>query len=85
MFGLQQQLMLSVSARAVILNWGVILVKLLILLPISLGAQLRNQHHICISQHWQHGRRTPVSLETGKGNSLGSLSLLMPKAELICH
>jgi WD40 repeat protein len=51
-----QQLMLSVSAGTVIRNWRMMLVKQPILLRISLGAQLLHQHHICTSQHWQHGR-----------------------------
>jgi len=41
---LQQLLMLFVSAGTIFQNWRMKLVKLLILLPISLEAQLRNQH-----------------------------------------
>ena len=77
--------MLLVSVGPVIWNWHVKLLKLPILLLISLGAQLLNQHHTFTSQRWQHGHRTPVSLEIGKTNSLVSLSSCMPEAVLICH
>ena len=80
-----QQLMLLVSVETVIRNWHVRSAKLPVLLPILLGAQPLNQHRIYMSQHWQHGRGTPVSPENGKDNSLASLSSRIPKAVLICH
>ena len=82
---LQQLLMPLVSVGTVIWNWLVMLVRLPILLPISLGAQLLNQHHTYTSQHWQHGCKIPVSLRTGKSNLCISLSSCIPKAILICH
>jgi hypothetical protein len=39
------------SAGAIIQNWRVMLVKLLILLHISLGAQLLNQRRTCTFRH----------------------------------
>ena len=80
---LLQQLTLLVSVGT--WNWQVTLVRLRISLHISLGAQLLNQHRTCTSQHWQHGRMTPVSLRVGETNFLASLSLHIPKAVLICH
>ena len=86
-FELYCKVMLLCSARAMIWHWHwhVTLVKLPILLRISLGAQLLNRRRTCISQHWQHGRRTLVSVGIGKSNSLASLSLLIQKAISICH
>ena len=82
-----QELMLLVSAVTVLWNWHVTLVRLPIFLPISLGAQLLNQHHTCTSQHWQHGRMTPVSLGVGETILLISLFLHIPDlaAVSICH
>jgi hypothetical protein len=57
--------MMLYSAGTIIQNWLVILVKLPILLPISLGAQLRNRHrtvHFVIS-NMDTGHGTLSALE----------------------
>ena len=78
-FSIVKYLTLLVSVGTVTRDWYVRLVKLPILLPISLGAQLLNQHRTCTSQHWQHGHRTPVSHGIGKTILLVSLSSRIPK------
>lgn len=77
------QLILWVSVRIVIQSWLVMLAKLPILRPISLGAQRPNRPHTCTFQHWQRGRRTPISVGTGKIYSLASPFYSYPNLPLM--